>query len=95
MAAKTVFFLQQERRIGYLARVVIFIMVDRTKKIGYYREAAFEKKKKCKKHFSSERLDLINCHFKCVGECAYSRGAMRGFGSCTYCPDGVCEIKKD
>ena len=70
-------------------------MVDRTKKIGYYREAAFEKKKKCKKHFSSERLDLINCHFKCVGECAYSRGAMRGFGSCTYCPDGVCEIKKD
>lgn len=46
MAAKTVFFLQQERRIGYLARVVIFIMVDRTKKIGYYREAAFEKKKK-------------------------------------------------
>lgn len=67
-------------------------MVDRAKKIGYYREAAFEK---MQKHFSGERLDLINCHFKCVGECAYSREVMRGFGSSTYCPDGVCEIKKD
>lgn len=67
-------------------------MVDRAKKIGYYCEAAFEK---MQKHFSGERLDLINCHFKCVGECAYSREVMRGFGSSTYCPDGVCEIKKD
>lgn len=62
------------------------------KKIGYYREAVFGK---CKKHLRNERRDLKNYHFRCASVCAYSGKVRQGFGSCSHCPDGGCEIKKD
>lgn len=50
-----------------------------------------------KKHLNSGRQDHINCHFKCVGVCTHSRNVMKGFGSCSYLPDGcwcVCERER-
>lgn len=44
---------------------------------------------KMQKHLSNEKEDYINSCFKCVGVRAYNREVIKGFGSCSYYPDGV------